>query len=208
MKRMVKLLALLTVLCMVLCACAKSDEELIVGTWKGTVECGDYFNDLMATQLGDMADYFDFGDLSFDLLLTFDEDGEYEIELDEDSVDAFSDECVEIMRASLRDYMEDAFASQLGDKSLDAYLESLGYSFDELMAESGMDTEALTGSMMDAFSSAENKGDYEVDDGELDMDGSIHEYELDGDKLTIEAPEDADDEMAEILFPLELKRVK
>ena len=182
-------------------------EELLEGEWVATVDCGPVFNAMMKEALGaEMAGYMDFTGTSFDLIITFDGVDSYTQALDEASLEAFSEDVVNIVSDGLRAYLTDALSNVLGDMTLDAYLASLGMDFDALMKESGMDTETLAASMISAFESVDTNGTYKVVDGQLKLDSYLHDYELDGDTLVIEQPENSTEEMALFLFPMELTR--
>ena len=236
MKNLIKLLAVLLALCLVLCACGTgetnkdnddhgnnnsddtsasvetttgpSDEELIVGKWKATIDCGEYFGEVLAGSMGqEVAAFFDFSGVGFDITLTFDDAGNYTLAIDQASVEAFAEDIVDELMNGLHSYMEVALATQLGGKTLDEYLAANNMDFAQLMAASGVNAETLAQQMSSGFDSAENEGKYTFEEGVLVMDGDRHAYELSADSMTIEMPEDVTYELVEVLFPMELERV-
>lgn len=229
-KNLFKLFAVLLALCLVLCACGSSgsgrdfddddkgsktettlpptDEELIAGEWKGTIDCGSYFADVLAESMGEeLAACFDFGSVGFDITLSFDGTDSYTLAIDQTSLEAFAEDVLDVMMSGLHTYMEDALAEVLGEQTLDEYLAANGMDFEQLMAASGVDAETLTEQMLSSFDGANTEGTYTLEDGKLNMDGDVHTYEVDADSLTIEAPEGVEDEMAQVLFPMELERI-
>ena len=185
-----------------------SDEELIVGKWKGTIDCGDYFGEVMGASMGqEVAAFFDFSGVGFDILLTFEDNGNFTLAIDQESVDAFAKDIVDELMAGLHSYMEVALAAQLGGKTLDEYLAANNMDFAQLMAASGLNVETLAQQMSSSFENAGNEGKYAFEDGLLSLDGDHHSYELSADSLTIEIPEDVTYELVEVLFPMELERI-
>lgn len=226
-KNLFKLFTVLLALCLVLCACGSgsydkdddkgsktqttlppTDEELIAGEWKTTIDCGDYFSDVLAESMGaELAAYFDFGSVGFDITLSFDGTDSYTLAIDQTSLEAFAEDVLDVMMSGLHTYMEDALAEVLGEQTLDEYLAANGMDFEQLMASSGVDAETLTEQMLSGFDGANTEGKYTFEDGKLNMDGDVHVYEVDADSLTIEAPGGVEDEMAEVLFPMTLEKI-
>lgn len=232
MKNLLKILTLMLALCLVLCACGNgesgksgdnsvndttgsvqttacpNDGELIIGQWKGTIDCGDYLGEVLAGSVGEeVAAYFDFGGIGFDIALTFSEAGTYTLTIDESSLDTFAEDVVEELHNGLRSYMEMTFAEQLGEQTLDEYLAANNMDFDQMMTQSGVDAEILAEQMASSFKNAEIEGKYAFEEGMLSMDGDLHPYELDTESLTIEVPDGVSYELMEVLFPMELERI-
>lgn len=219
-----KLTALVLALCLTLCACSfvdlgdvidkgkiekpLTDEDRILGTWKTTVECGDYFEEVMTQSVGtELAAYFPFSAVGFDLILTFDEDGNYTVTLDEDSLQVFADDILDVVLGGLRAYLEETLSGMLGDQTLDEYLNANNMDFEQLLASSGVKPETLTEDILESFDEANSKGKYRIKNGKLELDSDIHEYVFSDDKLVLEAPENTGDEMTDILFPMTLEKI-
>lgn len=186
---------------------APTGEELLEGKWTAFVDCGPVFNTMMQQALGaEIAGYLDFTGTGFDLILTFDGTDSYTMELDQTSLEVFGDKVVEIILNGMRGYLTDSLSSQLAGKTLDEYLEAAGTSFDALMKESGLDAETLADTMIASFDGVGGNGTYSVEDGKLQLDDYTHPYELSGNALTIELPEDNTDSSIEFLFPMELEK--
>lgn len=186
---------------------APTDEELLEGEWTAFVDCGPVFNAMMKQSLGaEVAGYLDFTGAGFDLTLTFDGTDSYSLKLDQDSLEAFADDVVDIVLAGMRSYLTDSLSTQLDGQSLDEYLAAAGTSFEALMIESGLDAEALADTMVSSFDGVDTSGKYSVEEGKLKLDSDVHPYELDGDNLTIEIPDGNTNETIEFLFPMELTK--
>ena len=235
MKNLVKLLSLLLALCVVLCACgttsdrdfdnknddketteatteattlpAANDEELLKGKWTAFVDCGPVFNTMMTEALGtEISRYLDFTGKGFDLILSFDGIDSYSLELDKTSLEVFADDVVDIVLTGMRAYLTDALENELKGMDLDEYLASVGTSFDALMVESGLDAEVLADTMVSSFDGVNTTGKYSVENGKLNLDGTVHPYELGNNSMTIELPEGSTDSSIEFLFPMELEK--
>lgn len=220
-KNLFKLLTMLMALCLILCACGSASnegeekeltpEEMIVGTWKGTVDCGDFLTDSFMEGLGDeeVGSYFDFSGIGFDLVLTFEEDGTFTLEVDEASAEKLGEDVVDVITNGFHDYIEDLLASELGGQSLDDYLADKGVSFEDLMVSMGLDVDGLAETLSSSFTDMGSEGEYSLEDGKLDLDGDISEIKLSEKSLTIYAPEGAEDnEVFDVLFPLVLTKSK
>lgn len=226
MKKIMKLMTVLLALCLLLSACSLggfdifnkqssifptkplSDEERIVGKWRGSFECGEYFNSVMAIAMGeDASDAFDFSGLSLDVVLEFTADGKYAMDVDKDSVEAFADEVIEELLNGLSNYLQTLLGGQLGGKTLDEYLSENNMDLEFLLEQSGLDTKEMADDMISSFDDVAEEGAYSVADGVLTMGTEEHAYKFVNDTLILEAPEGATDEVMEYMFPMELKRV-
>lgn len=236
MKKLVKLLSLLLALCLVLCACGgatsgrdfdddddddggkkaqssvettapPAPEEQLSGEWTAFIDCAPFFNLAMESSMGaELASYFDFSGLGFELTLTFDGVDAYAMAVNKDSLEVFADDVLEVMKSGLRSYLELSLASVLGSQSLDDYLAANGMTFDQLLSTAGLDAESLAQQMLSAFEDVDKEGTYAVEDGKLKLDSDLHAYELDGNTLTIQVPDGNTNEMVAMLFPMELEK--
>lgn len=210
---MKKLLALLMVLVMALGLAACGGNKL-VGEWEATLELADAINAQFASEDPAVAEYLSVDEFNIKLTMTFDKDGTYSMEVDEDSVEEAVEALKTSMSSGMRRYMEAMIEDTGVNMTVDELLQSQNTTLDELIES------AFGAEMVEAMVGEMNvKGQYLVEDGKLytndDEDEEIDtdkdeaaDFELDGDELKLEAPDDSDDEeMMDELFPLELKRV-
>ncbi len=128
----------------------EDEEEGIVGKWEAKVSVGE----ALQAEVAEFADFID-PDTELTYYAEFDEDGDYEISMDED-------EMVDFMKEFAYD-MLDAIAQEAG-MSVDEVLESEGYTLEEFEEElmASMDMDDLTES-----------GSYEFDDDEITLENDV-----------------------------------
>ena len=214
-KRIALLLSFVLVLSLALCACGGGEKkETLVGTWNATIDIAEVYNAEIAAS-GDeaMAEYLSVDSFAIPLVMTFNEDGTYSLTVDKEGMDAAMNGLIEDMKVGLEKYFNDYFSSM-----------GLEIDVDEALAASGMSLDALVEEMKaeimpeDMYADMESAGQYKAEDGKLyltedvevePVGGVYNTYTIEGDTLTIEAgTEELEDEMAELLFPLVLKRAK
>ena len=214
-KRIALLLSFVLVLSLALCACGGGEKkETLVGTWNATIDIAEVYNAEIAAA-GDttMAEYLSVDSFAIPLVMTFNEDGTYSLTVDKEGMDAAMNGLIEDMKVGLEKYFNDYFSSM-----------GLEIDVDEALAASGMSLDALVEEMKaeimpeDMYADMESAGQYKAEDGKLyltedvevePVGGVYNTYTIEGDTLTIEAgTEELEDEMAELLFPLVLKRAK
>ena len=205
MKKRILLVTLILVVAMMFNACGK--ENPFPGTWKGTCDLTDYIVEGVVGDDENMAKYMDFEGLEFVINFEF---TEYEISM---SVD----------EASLRTFstnFENGMIKMMEGVLIDE-LESYGISYEEYVAESGMDSETLMKSVLDEMdlasmmnemvtelsASLELSGKYTFDDGVLIVSYEDNTYEemayvFDEETLTITVSDDED------AFPIICEKVK
>lgn len=189
MKIWKKGLAVLLILVLVvsLCACGKSEEEKLVGTWKGEFDMTDYVSNMLGESMG--ADLEIDEKLVMPIILTLNKDKTCSLAVDEEGyVESFKSYLNGAVNAMLN-YMCDLAGMTRED--LDA----------QIQEETGMDPadylkEELFGAVSDEdilgdFDEAYSTGTYSVKDGKLvivDENGETDEptYTLDGDSLTLD----------------------
>ena len=212
MKKFSLIMALVLCLTMMLslASCGKkTPEELIVGEWEAKLDMTDFFMEGFEGSLGEGAEYFDFGKIKLTFLAEFEEDGDFVLEVDEDSVEAMVDDVKDALRDGMDDYLE-------------AMVADMGVSLDELLAAQGTTLDALIEESVDSFevedlmeSFEAVKGEYEIKDGKLytytedEDEGEYLDFKVDEDTLELDAEDKDDvDEMFADLLPLEFTRVK
>ena len=214
-KRIALLLSFVLVLSLALCACGGGEKkETLVGTWNATIDIAEVYNAEIAAS-GDetMAEYLSVDSFAIPLVMTFNEDGTYSLTVDKEGMDATMNGLLEDMKVGLEKYFNDYFSSMGLEIDVDEALAASGMSLDALVEE--MKAEIMT---EDMYADMESEGQYKAEDGKLyltedvevePVGGVYNTYTIEGDTLTIEAgTEELEDEMAELLFPLVLKRAK
>ena len=214
-KRIALLLSFVLVLSLALCACGGGEKkETLVGTWNATIDIAEVYNAEIAAS-GDeaMAEYLSVDSFAIPLVMTFNEDGTYSLTVDKEGMDAAMNGLIEDMKVGLEKYFNDYFSSMGLEIDVDEALAASGMSLDSLVEE--MKGEIMT---EDMYADMESAGQYKAEDGKLyltedvevePVGGVYNTYTIEGDTLTIEAgTEELEDEMAELLFPLVLKRAK
>lgn len=189
MKKRSLFVSLLLALALMITACGEANP--FVGSWKGTCDLTDYIIDSVVGDDETMAAYMKEVDgLEFVINFEFTED-EMSMSVDEASLDTF----VANFETSLMGMMEALLIDELA---------GYGISYEEYVAESGMDSEALMESMMDEMNlttmmntmvdsmaeALELNGAYMYDDGVLTIvyeDNTYEEmkYVFDEETLTI-----------------------
>lgn len=214
-KRIALLLSFVLVLSLALCACGGGEKkESLVGTWNATIDIAEVYNAEIAAS-GDeaMAEYLSVDSFAIPLVMIFNEDGTYSLTVDKEGMDATMNGLIEDMKVGLEKYFNDYFSSMGLEIDVDEALAASGMSLDALVEE--MKGEIMT---EDMYADMESAGQYKAEDGKLyltedvevePVGGVYNTYTIDGDTLTIEAgTEELEDEMAELMFPLVLKRAK
>ncbi len=177
MKKRSLLVSLILVFTLMLTACGQ--ENPFPGTWKGTCDLTDYIVESVVGEDESMAQYMDFENLEFVINFEFTEN-ELSMSVDEASLHTFVDH----FEAGMIDMMEAILIDQLS-----AY----GMSYEEYVAESGMDSETLMKAMLDEMdmTTMMNEMVSELADS-LELNGT---YTFDGEVLTITYEDNTYEEM-------------
>lgn len=174
----------------------------IEGKWKGQIDMAKVLNEQLAQNPDETLPDMHFENITLPVSMEFTAEGDCTL--------SFEDADSEAMFTAIIDQMMPA---------LESYMESMGMSFDALLALSGMSKDEFMKQLVDGmtasmdFNALKTTEKYKVENGILytgeDLeDADANPYILDGDKLTIQAGEtDAEPETA-FLFPLVLERVK
>lgn len=212
MKKFLALTLCLVMILAVLTGCGKSKkEEPLVGQWKATVDMTNMMNKSMATEDADMAKYFTFANLTFNMTMVFEEDGKCSLTVDQATWKAMAEKIGSTLKDGMTKYLNDQLAES--GITLDQYLASAGVTLDSMI-------DPILSSMVsdEMLKQMENSGYYQLSDGKLFIDESkdaefdekeANPYVLSGDKLVIQVSESEKGEPeSEVLFPLELTKVK
>lgn len=166
--------SLLLVICMMLSMVACSKKPTIVGTWKGTINFGETLSDAFESGLGEDAEnmkkYFDFNDMTIEMVLEFDKEDNCVMKFDEASSEEFAEDVINIFSEGMQSYMNEIL-EPLG-YSADEYAKSQGKTWDEIIAEN-FDVNSMMEGMFQEYAM---------------------KYKLEGDKLYTYAPTDNYDE--------------
>lgn len=177
MKKRNFLVALLLVFTMLLSACGASDP--FVGKWKGTCDLTDYIVQGVVSGDETMEKYLEFEGLEFVINFEFTED-EISMSVDEASLDSF----VANFEAGMINMMEAMLIDELA---------GYGMSYEEYVAESGMDSEALMKELLDEMNmTAQMDAMVEALAESLELSGT---YSFDGEVLTVTYEDNTYEEM-------------
>lgn len=183
------LVSLVLVFTLILTACGQDNP--FIGSWRGTCDLTDFIVDSVVGDDETLRQYMEGVDgLEFVINFEF-EENTMSMSVDEASGEAF----IANLETSMKNMMEAVLIDGLSE---------YGISYEEYVAESGMDAEQLLDSMLDEMElmsqmdsmvdsmieALELSGSYMFDEGKLTIvydDGTYEEmmYEFDGDTLTI-----------------------
>ena len=179
----------------------KTDAELLVGNWEADFDFSEVLDEILTDQLGDMADYFAFENLSIKWK------AEVTLYIDDDSAEA--------MFAVL----QDQFYEGMKKYTIDLYNSSLGIevTFEQILAATSMTEESFKQQILASLDKDEllgelddkSVGHYEIKNGKLIMDNEEYSYSLSGDKFEIKeylGDDDTEKMFSEMVFPLEFTR--
>lgn len=135
MKKRSILLSMILIFTMMFTACGSNSGtgDPFEGTWKGTIDVTDQFEDGIIANYPDMNEYVDFEDLEFIVNITF-ADGVMNLDVDQNSIDAF----VVKLEAGMQNT---GYKKHIDD------LKSVGMTLDEVVFESGMSEEEYLASV-------------------------------------------------------------
>ena len=198
----------LTVSCAALfTACEKDDQDgaeavSIVGDWEATLDFGGIMEETMFTE-GDavpkeLKDLLDFSKLKLTMCLSFEEDGEYRVSFDEESVGEMIDALLEMLSKAMKEMLTEMLEAQ--NLSLEEYLSLQNTTWEALMEETFPREE-----MIEDINETDD-GEYKIEGNKLYFDGEEDEYTeftLSSEKLTFTkvVSDDLDDD--EIMGVLE-----
>ena len=186
---------LLTVLCAVSMICllsgCASEADKLVGNWATEIDMSDFMNDFVNEAVAEleMGEEDVFSAYGFTMNLSFNEDGTYKMEVDEDKMEETLETFNEELKVFIVKYFEALISDQKLNMTVDEVLKQSGTNIDTLIAEFGLE---------DMFKELAEEilaeGTYDANDGKLftsdGKDSAIDEgeyelYTLEGDVLTI-----------------------
>ena len=196
MKRIASLALVLVMIVALFAGCAASatDQEKLVGTWKGEMD----MTEALKGELGDELEGFEMSDFKVTVVFNFTEEGTYTMSLDEASV-------------------QQAMDGLIAGMTLEDLLAASGMSMEDMMKmiKEELEGQDLVGEMVE---DAKAEGKYQAKDGKLhlsegkdeDIDEAVYDtYTLEGDVLTLTATYGADEEEADMMksvYPIILKK--
>ncbi len=186
----------------------KSDKELIIGDWECEIDITDMMADafLSADGMDEYAEYFDIKDLSFNMIMSFDEDGTCAMELDKDSMEDCIDDLMEQALDGMVAMVEDMTGMSLADIAAASNMSEAEF---RAQLKSTLEQEASLGDDLFGDLELENETEYEIKDGKIYLgEDETMTYELSKNELTITEidAESGSDFDLEDLLPLEFKR--
>lgn len=190
---------------------ALTDQEKLVGTWKGDMD----LTKAMQDELGEGVEGFELDEFKVTVVFEFTKEGTYTMSLDEASVQKAMEGLIAGMEGFMKTMMEE-MAKEAG-MTLEDLLAASGMTMEDMMK---MVTEELEGQDLvgEMVKEAKKEGKYQAKDGKLhlseDKDEDIEEdvydtYTLEGDVLTLTATYGADEEetdMMKSVYPIILKK--
>ncbi|MCH5213315.1 MAG: hypothetical protein J1G06_09880 [Oscillospiraceae bacterium] len=188
-----------------------SDKEKFIGSWKAKIDVADVLNNSMKQGDSGMADYVNIDKFEFVFLFTFNDDGTYSIAADRDSIEENLDAIKPDIKKGIIEYLEGEIEKSGLGITVDEMLEITGNSLDDMIDEN------FKVSMFDSsFESMETEGKWKVENeklymnkgtnGDFDDDDAVP-YEFISEGIKLSAPEDADEDYLEMMFPMILKKV-
>lgn len=181
---------LLVVLCVVSMICllsgCASEADKLVGNWATEIDMTDIMNEAVAEL--DMGEENVFSAFVFAMNLSFNEDGTYKMEVDEDKMEETLETAQGELNAFIVKYFEALISNQKLNMTVDEVLKQSGTNMDTLLAEFGLEDmykelaeEILAEGAYDAKGGKlfmSDGKDSAIDEGEYEL------YTLDGDVLT------------------------
>lgn len=187
MKRILAL-SLALLLLISLAGCAEPDP--IVGTWTGEIDDANRINQLLEDTYGtEMAQYWKVETFSVTIQMTFRRDGTYSQTVDNEKLNASMDQLKQVLSAGLTAFLEDLIAASNTDITVDALMQQLNISVDDLMNSAF--SEKTIGEVENEYTF---EGKYKTEDGKLytstgpdiNVDENWYEtYEISEDTLTL-----------------------
>lgn len=185
----------------------KTDDELLVGNWEADFEFSELLDEMLSAQLGDVADYFAFENLSLKWKAEFTDKGKMTMYIDEDSAEAMFAVLQDQFYEGMKKYTVALYNSTTGTQA----------TFEQILAAANMTEESFKQQTLasldkdDLLGELDDKsvGHYEIKDGKFFIDDEEYSYSLSGDKFEIKeylGDDDTEKEFSEMVFPLEFTR--
>ena len=187
MKRILAL-SLALLLLISLAGCVEADP--IVGTWTGEIDDAKRINQLLEDTYGaEMAQYWKVETFPVTIQMTFRSDGTYSQTVDNEKLSASMDHLKQVLSTGLTAFLEDLIAASNTDITVEALMQQLNISVDDLMDSAFSDK--TIGEVENEYTF---EGKYKTADGKLytstGLDVNVDEnwyetYELSEDTLTL-----------------------
>lgn len=190
-----------------LSGCGEKEKDKFVGTWKTDLDMTEMINEGFSED-ADMATYFKFDEFKITMVFTFNEDGTYKSDIDEDAFNTAYDGLVQSFTKGMKDYLEATAKKQGLNLSADEMLKLSGTTMDAAIKESlNKDT------LKNSFDEIKGEGTFEAKDGNLILtdsktnETSSESYEFVSDsELKLVKPANSDGEELNKIYPLILKK--
>lgn len=187
MKRILSL-SLALLLLISLAGCFGTDP--IVGTWTGDIDDAHRINQLLEDTYGaEMAQYWKVETFPVTIQMTFRKNGTYSQTVDKEKLNVSMDQLKLVLSAGLTAFLEDLIAASNTDTTVDALMQQLNISVDDLMNSAF--SEKTIGEVENEYTF---EGKYKTEDGKLytstGLDVNVDEnwyetYEISEDTLTL-----------------------
>lgn len=161
----------------------KTEAELIVGKWSADFDFGKLVGDMLSAQLGDMAKYFNFQNLTLKWVAEFTDNGKATMYIDEASADAMFTLLQDQFYAGMKQYTVDLYNSTTGTTA----------TFEEILAAANLTEETFKQQALASLNKDEllgeldekSNGKYEFKDGKLLLGNEEYSYTLSSDKFEL-----------------------
>jgi hypothetical protein len=187
MKRLIAFIACALLLVGLLAGCKPSQQELLVGTWRGEADLAVAYETMLAGLDPAMTGHIDITSFRVEMILEFDEDGTYTRTADAEDVRVGTENMMNAIASGLATYLQ----IETG-MSIDQLLNTTGKTMDSLMAEYFdpnmdqivMDALSFSGryeikknelTLVDEYSFVIFEGDVELTEDTLDLENGVTE---------------------------------
>ena len=208
MKKAFSILIILVLIFSLLVGCGVSDNEKAIGKWEGEWDLSTALNSMLAENMGDSENYFNFDDFKLKVVFDFTEDGTLKVAITEDSIKAAFESLRDDLKDGLRKMYQKLIDENKYNMTVDELLAQTNLSLDQLVEQAFSEASLET-----VYKGIESESDYNLIDGKLYGDGGIFAnsyitYEFSGDTLVLKELVGEADEQAKTLFPLTLTKIQ
>lgn len=210
------LFGLLAAVLLILPGCSNEMDDLL-GQWNAQIDVKDVLLSRLEKECPGLSNVIAMEELPATVKLEFYADGTYQVQLDQQSVQAACQEAMPVLEQGIWDYWRNLYAQKAPGGDLQAYLQSLGVTRQELMEEVLGDTLAQELIIEIGLS---QEGNFSVEKGKIRFSQSLedepaeesyHTYKINGKTLTIypgKYESSRDEEYFKKTLPLQFRKSK